>query len=175
MTCNTLIHSHLTLFLLHAVVPVIMSLQINEFSTGYLTLNCTSTGSPATTVIWTLNGTELTIDGTIYHQTQSVIDRRRSTYENLLNVSITTDTTPGIYGCTVTNRLGISNMETIMVKGMVVDEIHNFYHAVKKYISCWLSDERLFQLRIGPLEPCIAWNVSIPDLLCWSSFVPPLP
>ena len=79
-------------------------------------LTCTSTGSPATTVTWTKGGATLTVDGTTYSMTQTVTDRRTSTYENVLTFPTTGDIT-GTYGCQVGNALGDSVTKSVNVEG----------------------------------------------------------
>ena len=76
-----------------------------------LTLTCTSTGSPATTVTWTRDGGALTVDGTTYSMTQTVTDRRTSTYENVLSISFDAPSNVGDYTCTVSNALGSDSMD----------------------------------------------------------------
>ena len=77
-------------------------------------LTCVSTGSPATTVSWMKDGQPLTIDGSIYHLTQTVTDRSSSTYSNVLTVSETAPSgVAGTYNCTVTNELGSDSSEVV--------------------------------------------------------------
>ena len=82
-----------------------------------LALTCTSTGSPATTFTWTKDGATLTVDGTTYSMTQTVTDRRTSTYENVLNISSDATSIVGDYTCTVNNTLGSDSMD-FTVRGM---------------------------------------------------------
>ena len=63
--------------------PTVSSLT---YDSDTQTLTCTSTDSPATNVTWTKEGNTLTVDGTTYNMTQTVIDRRTSTYENVLTL-----------------------------------------------------------------------------------------
>ena len=80
------------------------------------TLTCMSTGSPATTVSWMKDGQPLTIDGSIYHLTQTVTDRVSSTYSNVLTVSEAAPSgVAGTYNCTVTNELGSDSREVVAV------------------------------------------------------------
>ena len=80
------------------------------------TLTCVSTGSPATTVSWMKDGQPLTIDGSIYHLTQTITDRSSSTYSNVLTVSETAPSgVAGTYNCTVTNELGSDSSEVMAV------------------------------------------------------------
>ena len=76
-----------------------------------LALTCTSTGSPATTVTWTKDGATLTVDGATYSMTQTVTDRRTSTYENVLTISSDATSIVGDYTCTVSNALGSDSVD----------------------------------------------------------------
>ena len=84
--------------------PIISNLTFDVVS---LTLTCTSTGSPATNVTWTLN--DATVDGIT---TLSVTDRQTSTYSNTLTIAV-----PGNYTCHISNALGGDSMD-ITVDGM---------------------------------------------------------
>ena len=86
------------------------------------TLNCTSTGSPATNVTWTKDGGTLTANGTAYSMTQTLTDRSASTYENVLTLPTTGDIS-GMYGCQVGNALGDSTTVTFEVTGKSYQEI----------------------------------------------------
>jgi hypothetical protein len=69
------------------------------------TLNCTSSGSPATTVSWRKDGVLLT-EGNTYHMTQLLHSGTSSTYFNLLEVNAGPYAVVGNYSCEVSNRLG---------------------------------------------------------------------
>ena len=84
-----------------------------------LALTCTSTDSLATTVTWTKDGDTLTVDGITYSMTQTVTDRRTSTYENVLNISSDATSIVGDYTCTVSNALGSDSMD-FTVRGTYV-------------------------------------------------------
>ena len=62
------------------------------------------------------DGQPLTIDGSIYHLTQTITDRSSSTYSNVLTVSETVPSgVAGTYNCTVTNELGLDFSEIVAV------------------------------------------------------------
>ena len=94
--------------------PTVSSLT---YDCGTRTLTCTSTDSPATTVTWTKDSDTLTIDGKIYSMTQTLMDRRTSTYENALTLPATGDIS-GTYSCLVGNALGNSTTVTADVTGI---------------------------------------------------------
>ena len=93
-------------------MPTIMNLT---FDPATRTLTCTSTRSPATNVTWMREGVELTTDGTVYTATQSVTNRRESTYANMLTIATVDDTTVGTYSCSVTNTLGTAQTMSVEV------------------------------------------------------------
>ena len=71
------------------------------------TLTCISTGSPATNVTWMRDGQPLTLSGSTYQLTQTVANRKLSTYENVLIINCATpDIIGNTYNCTVVNALG---------------------------------------------------------------------
>ena len=63
------------------------------------TLNCVSTGGPATTVTWTQDGAILSNDAN-HAFTKTVTDQLTATYSNVLTV---TGREPGSYTCSVAN------------------------------------------------------------------------
>ena len=78
------------------------------FTYGFIssTLTCISTGSPATNVTWMRDGQPLTLNGSTYQLTQTVANRKLSTYENVLTINrATSDIIGNIYNCTVINAL----------------------------------------------------------------------
>ena len=81
--------------------PSITGLLYNRST---VTLTCTSTGGPATTVTWRKNGAVLEVDGTIYHQSQRVVNARTATYENILVLIGEPDNVIGNYTCLVRNK-----------------------------------------------------------------------
>ena len=81
------------------------------------TLTCTSSGGPATNVIWKKDGVVITLNGT-YQQTQIVTNTETSTYQTVLNInsSVNQSDIVGTYNCTVENTRGESS-ETVVVPG----------------------------------------------------------
>ncbi len=99
----------------HAATPSVTALQQTDLSSQF-TLICTSTTSPATTVVWTKDGTTLSFGGTPYQHSQVVTDRRSSTYDNILTSTGDLASSVGYYTCTVSNRFG-SNSQGLQVRG----------------------------------------------------------
>ncbi len=113
--------------------------------TRLFTLICTSTTSPATTVVWTKDGTTLSFDGTAYQHSQVVTNRRTSTYDNILTSTGTPASTFGSYTCTVSNILGASR-EHLVIRGnaaqffsrkVVQDLIVCMYHFELQLYEGW--------------------------------------
>ena len=69
-------------------------------------LTCISTGSPATNVTWMRDGQPLTLNGRTYQMTQTVTNRRDTTYENVLTINAVSGIYRRTYTCTVLNALG---------------------------------------------------------------------
>ena len=69
------------------------------------TLNCTSVGSPATTVTWSRDGTVLA-RGEQYEMIQMLQDGTTATYENILVVTGIPSTLLGVYSCSIWNDIG---------------------------------------------------------------------
>ena len=67
--------------------------------------NCTSTGSPATNVIWRKNGASLVNDSS-YVATQILRNGISATYDNILDIlNATPSELVGVYSCTVQDYL----------------------------------------------------------------------
>ena len=99
---------------LHAGAPNVTELAFDRESR---TLNCTSTGGPATTVTWTKDGAVIT-PSTTHQQTQMIVDAVEGSYQNTLTIaqSVTGDNLSGLYSCMVENSRGGSN-RTVHVYG----------------------------------------------------------
>ena len=69
------------------------------------TLTCTSTGGPATAVVWRQNCVILQQNDTNYVQRQTVTSTLTATYENTLEISNST-LSDGVYTCSVSNSRG---------------------------------------------------------------------
>ena len=93
--------------------PSITGLLYNRST---LTLTCTSTGGPATTVTWRKNGAVVEGDGTTYHQSQRVVDTRTATYENTLSSGVAANFI-GTFSCTVTNSRGSPGTKSVTLNG----------------------------------------------------------
>ncbi len=105
-----------------AATPVVTSLYQSSSSSQF-TLICTSTTSPATTVMWTKDGTTLSFDGTPYQHSQVVTNRQFSTYDNVLTSVGDPASVAGYYTCTVSNIIG-SSRRGFQVKGQFTDMPH---------------------------------------------------
>ena len=100
-----------------AALPHTTSLQILESNTS-LILECVSTGSPATTVVWSMDGTGLQSDDFEY-ATQILSNGTTATYTNIVSLAGILCTLSGTYGCTVHDSLGQNSMiATVDIEGM---------------------------------------------------------
>ncbi len=84
-------------------------------SSSQFTLTCISSTSPPTNVVWTKDGTTLTMDGAPYQHSQVMTDRYYSMYSNILTSTEDPDIAAGTYTCTVSNRLGSSSKSAVIV------------------------------------------------------------
>ena len=117
--CSSIIVCHVK-HLRHATLISITAIPHITIATfdpqpSYSNLTCISTGSPATTVTWTLtdgltltmrDGDSMTSNMVNYQQTQTVTGRHNSTYMNVLIINTTSVGKITEYKCTVINILG---------------------------------------------------------------------
>ncbi len=89
---------------------------MDSSNSSLFTVNCTSTGSPATTVTWIKDGEALS-DHVEY---QILRDGSTATYDTLLNIDATLDELIGTYTCSVINSAGQSNVESLNIQGMLL-------------------------------------------------------
>ena len=95
------------------------------------TITCVSTDSPATTVTFMRgsttvgplrDGESVSVGGVTYELAQRVINRRESTYENILTINdVLANLVDDTFTCTVVNTLGIDASPSITISG----EIHH--------------------------------------------------
>ncbi len=96
--------------------PVMIS-SIQRTSEVLLTINCASTGKPATAVTWSKGSTAIVNDGT-YQMSQSISDRRTSSYSNKLTIGGAVEDASGFYRCTVSTELHNTAPNTSVETGM---------------------------------------------------------
>ena len=99
----------------YTVAPTVSSLTVADSNSSVFTLNCTSTDSPATTVIWTKDS-ELLSDYPLY---QMLRDGVAATYDNLIEINAGLDELVGAYSCSVLNSAGLSNVASLIIQGEV--------------------------------------------------------
>ena len=126
------------LYLFHAALPQVSSIQLVSNTGTSLTINCSSTGSPALNVIWTKDGTILA-NSTSYTTTQMLRDRISATYDNLLDVNAAPSELVGVFSCIVHDSLGRNSQEaSVQVNGKLCRwwlYIHSLQHLVGLQIS----------------------------------------
>ena len=84
------------------------------------TITCTSTGGPATDVIWskdTANISMVSNEGRLYEHSQIILNTTSATYENRLRIVDKSSKAAGIYTCEVTNLRGSTN-ESLYIQGI---------------------------------------------------------
>ena len=148
-------------FCTHSVAPVsVVSLQRTTGHSPNFTLNCTSMGSPATTVIWRKDEMVLSSGGQ-YEMIQTLQDGVTATYNNILVVSGTPSALLGVYSCSILNEIGTAT-RNITING-----------ECSAYLS-WLTTsissifyERLAQqsfipfFKLSPIPLCILLYISM--------------
>ena len=101
-------------------LPQISSLHPHTESAAALTLNCTSTRSPAMTVVWRKDGASLA-NSSSYMTTQILRDGVSATYDNILDINAAPSDVIGVYSCTVQDSLGRNSQTAIFqIDGMMV-------------------------------------------------------
>ena len=125
-------------FCTHSVAPVsVVSLQRTTGHSPNFTLNCTSTGSPATTVIWRKDEMVLS-NGGQYEMTQTLQDGVTATYKNILAVSGTPSALLGVYSCSILNEIGTAT-RNITINGKFKEIFYHhfltFHHVFSNYLS----------------------------------------
>ena len=90
-------------------------------TTPTFTLNCTSTGGPATTVSWTVNNSAVTEDSAHDITSQILTDAEMATYTHTLTV---TGRLVGEYECNVSNNKPSSSSGLLVVVGKNYNDMH---------------------------------------------------
>ena len=84
-------------------------MSLVSYSRASQTLNCTSSGGPATNVTWRKDNVIIPLTNSTYQQSQKVADEVTSTYHNLLSItSSNIEDHIGSFSCTVENNRGSS-------------------------------------------------------------------
>ena len=85
------------------------SVSLVSYSHASQTLNCTSSGGPATKVTWRKNNVIIPLTSSTYQQSQRVADEVISIYYNFLSInSSNIEDHSGNFSCTVENNRGSS-------------------------------------------------------------------
>ena len=86
----------------------VTKMELSVIDDGIYTITCTSTGSPPTTVTWMRNQVTLITsesDQGKYTSSQIVVDRRLSTYDNILTIKGDDFDALGNYTCNISNSI----------------------------------------------------------------------
>ena len=95
----------LLMFFSLAAPVSIDSLRVASATNSIFTLNCSSSGSPATMVTWTKDGRTLA-SSALYQMTQILSNGIMTTYSNLLTINAGPYAVTGDYSCEVSNQIG---------------------------------------------------------------------
>ena len=79
-----------------------------DYDSGTHTLVCTSTGGPATTVVWSKDNSSRINDDQYYEHSVVIVNRTSATYESRLRILNKSSRATGNYTCTVSNSGGSS-------------------------------------------------------------------
>ena len=98
--------------------PVVVSIRQadSEYSERIFVLNCTSSGSPATSVYWMKNNVLLPNNAT-YQTVLEVLDRQSAKYSSFMHVTAPINDLLGTYGCLVQNSFGLSDTKFLSIEG----------------------------------------------------------
>ncbi len=100
---ETLYFLHYIKFVTFTAAPISI-MPLSRYDGAVFTINCPTTGSPATTVEWAKDSTQLKNDDT-YQIVQELEDGTTATYNNLLLVSGEPDEVIGTYSCSASNEI----------------------------------------------------------------------
>ena len=93
-----------------------------KYSTASQTITCTSTGGPASEVIWSKDNKSISMafnEEGLYEHSQIIINTISAAYENRLRIVDKSSKAAGTYTCEVTNSRGSTN-ERLYIQGIVV-------------------------------------------------------
>ena len=98
------------------------------YSTADQTLTCTSTGGPATTVVWRQNCVIMQESDSNYMQSQTVTNTQTATYVNTLRVVGANATfSDGVYTCSVSNSRGFASSSVGIGSKFIKDQLDYRY------------------------------------------------
>ena len=76
---------------------------IRKVPSPSIVINCSTTGLPPTSILWTRGSTQL-VNNQVYQLSQLLSDRATSTYSNLLTINQTLQGLRGIYLCSASSE-----------------------------------------------------------------------
>ena len=90
--------------------------SLQQTSNAIFTLNCSSSGSPATNVSWTKDGEVLMLNET-FMSTQYLRNGQRAIYDSTLTISLSAADILGTYTCAIENQISQVSQATLTVQG----------------------------------------------------------
>ena len=101
--------------------PVVQSLAASTQGLyPHFTLNCSSSNSAATEILWTEGNQPLNSSEQPYTMVQLVRSGTTSTYDNLLQISTNVNELSGQYGCSIRNSFGSATAVNATFLGMLI-------------------------------------------------------
>ena len=91
-------------------------LSLQEASTTVFTLNCSSSGSPPTNVVWTKDGEVVSMNET-FSAIQYLRDGVTARYDSVLMISMQPSEVIGRYTCSVDNMISVPSEQTLTLQG----------------------------------------------------------
>ena len=95
---------------------MIESLKYGVNYQGLYIINCTTSGTPPTKVTWTRNDVIIDNNDGTYKPSQTLVNRIKTVYINVLMVDGSFEDAIGNYSCTVGNSLGTSEIVNRTIK-----------------------------------------------------------
>ena len=129
---------------------MVTALLLSENASTLLSLNCTSTGSPASRVVWLKNLSRLNFDDGPYNTYQVLVDGSTATYENTLTGVADPRELEGTYTCIVFD----SENSTSQPAEMEVEGIYKT-RTVIVYIHTYSNNITYLQI--------VKYNIVMPD------------
>ena len=83
-----------------------------RYEQSSLSIICSTTGGPVTTIAWKKDGKRLIVDGSTYQSSQVILDAGTARYQNILSFTIPkSESLSGLYTCQVENMRGNSSSQ----------------------------------------------------------------
>lgn len=116
---------------------MVSAFHLSENASTLLSLNCTSTESPASRVVWLKDFNRINFDDGVYNTYQVLVDGSTATYENTLTGVADPRELEGIYTCIVfDSENSTSQPAQIEVEGMKPDRTDYLQFHPSNTVTC---------------------------------------